>query len=596
MSDLNLIIIGNCAVSALLNERADIVWSCMPRFDSDPVFHALLANEDDNPDRNGVFSIELLDFTHAEQAYLENTPIVRTVLHDRHGGSVEVIDFAPRFRHHGRQFHPVMLVRRLRPLSGRPRIRVRLRPVENWGAQSARHTYGSNHIRYVFADQALRLTTDLSITAVLEEQPLILEGPRDLIFGPDETVSGDVQTVAREFFESTHGYWRQWVRYLNIPYEWQDAVIRAAITLKLSAYEDTGAIIAAMTTSIPEAPHTPRTWDYRYCWLRDAYFVINALNRLGKTETMERFLSFILNVIANHQGEWLQPVYRIDGRSRIDERIIETLPGYRGMGPVRVGNQAYRQKQNDVFGSVTLAAAHAFIDQRMERRGDRVLFESLEPLGEMAYCCYNTPDAGIWEFRETEQVHTFSAVMCWTACDRLAKIAGHLGMDGRMRFWRGRADEMRRVIIGQAWHESRQSFVDSFGGEHLDASLLLLQELGFLNADDPRLHKTVAAIERELKHGNFIFRYVREDDFGTPSTAFIICTFWYIDVLAAMGRKEEARSLFEELLARRNVHGLLSEDIDPRTGELWGNFPQTYSMVGLINSAMKLSDPWEDAL
>jgi GH15 family glucan-1,4-alpha-glucosidase len=310
---------------------------------------------------------------------------------------------------------------------------------------------------------------------------------------------------------------------------------------------------------------------------------------------MERYMDYIVNVCAGASGAQLQPVYRISGDPSMGEREIDSLPGYRGIGPVRVGNQANLQVQNDVYGSAVLAAAHLFFDQRVKYRGDEGLFRRLEPLGERAAALYDQPDAGLWELRGAARVHTFSSVMCWAACDRLAKIAAHIGLAERAAYWRGAADRMRPVIVERAWNSGRNSFVSTFGGESLDASLLLLNELGFLRADDPRFAGTVEAVERELRKGQYVFRYSDPDDFGVPTNAFIVCTFWYIDALAALGRTAEARALFEHMLASRNRHGLLSEHIDPRTGELWGNFPQTYSMVGLINSAMRLSISWDQA-
>ncbi|MFH0341761.1 MAG: glycoside hydrolase family 15 protein [Chromatiales bacterium] len=367
------------------------------------------------------------------------------------------------------------------------------------------------------------------------------------------------------------------------------------ITLKLSAFDDTGGIVAAMTTSLPEAPDSGRNWDYRYCWLRDSYFVVSALNRLSATRTMERYLHYLISITATARDGRLQPVYRISGRPEVDETLVKDLQGFRGMGPVRIGNAAYRQVQNDVYGSVVLAAAHMFFDQRLDRPGDEALFRRLEAVGKMASRLYDQPDAGIWELRNEMRVHTFSSVMCWVACDRLARIASCLALPERTVHWRGHADAIHRVICDRAWDSEQNTFVESFGGRELDASLLLLHELGFLAADDPRFAGSVAAVERQLKQGDFVFRYTQKDDFGKPHTAFLVCTFWYIDALAALGRHEEARALFETLLACRNALGLLSEDIHPVTRELWGNFPQTYSMVGLINSAMGLSRSWEEA-
>jgi len=591
MHNLDLALIGNCTVGALIDVNANIVWSCFPRFDGDPVFCSLLRNSDDY----GFFAAELADCERHEQRYLENTAILMTRLYDCHGGAVEITDFAPRFGQYGRMFRPMMLVRRIRRISGSPRLTLRLRPACCSGAGRPEMTWGSNHIRYVAATLTLRLTTDASLTAIQQETSFFLEDTVTLLLGADETVHEAAGEVGRRFLEETTQYWREWVRFLGIPYEWQEAVIRAAITLKLNAYEDTGAIVAALTTSIPEAAGSGRNWDYRYCWLRDSYFVVNALNRLGATRTMERYLGYIVNVAANAGDGPLQPVYGIDGRADLIEREVTTLAGYRGMGPVRIGNLAYRQVQHDVYGSAILAATHIFFDQRLTRRGDEALFRRLELLGEQARRCYDQPDAGLWELRGSARVHTFSAVMCWAACDRLARIAGRLGLAERAGYWLERSREIHASISRRAWNRRRQVFVSTFEGETMDASLLLLTEVGFLDAADPRFAATVGAVEQELRRGDFIFRYVEKDDFGEPENAFLVCTFWYVNALAALDRREEARALFEKLLACRNRHGLLAEHVDPRSGEQWGNFVQTYSMVGLINAAIRLSIRWDQA-
>jgi GH15 family glucan-1,4-alpha-glucosidase len=566
----------------------------LPRFDSNPVFHALLA-KDVESQKSGIYVVELLDFERAEQEYVKNTAVVRTRLFDTHGAAVEVTDFAPRFKQFERMFRPLTLVRIVRPLAGSPRVRIKLRPGTTGDGARPAITYGSNHVRYVMPELTLRLTTNVSITAVLEEIPFVLEQPLTLVLGPDETLQGGVSETGRRFFEQTVAYWNEWVRYLGIPFEWQDAVIRAAITLKLNAFDDTGAIVAAMTTSIPEAADSGRNWDYRYCWLRDAQFVVGALNRLGTTQTMERYLAFIVNVAAGSEDGTLQPVYGINGRARLEESVVKDLKGYRGMRPVRFGNQAYEQTQNDVYGAAVLAATHMFFDERLECLGDEALFQRLEHLGQLAFRVFDQPDAGPWELRTSNRVHTHSAVMCWAACDRLAKIARRLGLAERAMHWSRKARNMHTTICERAWHEKLTSFTATFSGEDFDATLLLLPELGFIDAGDSRFIGTVAAIEKHLLNGDFLFRYVTPDDFGRPETAFIVCSFWYVDALHALGREDEARALFERLLACRNRHGLLSEDLDPGTGELWGNFPQTYSMVGLINSARRLSQSWERA-
>lgn len=593
-STLDLGLIGNCAIGALIDQQAEIAWCCMPRFDGDPVFCSLLREHTDH-EGFGYCCVELVEQISSKQFYLPNSAVLVTRLSDAHGAEVEVTDFAPRFRQYDRMFTPMMLIRQIKRVQGAPRIRLIVRPSCEYGKKRCEVTSGSNHVRFISSDMVLRLTTDASLTMLLEELPFFLEDTVTLIFGPDETIPSKVSELARRFLDETLSYWQEWVRDLGIPFEWQDEVIRAAITLKLNTYEDTGAIVAAMTTSIPEAAKTARNWDYRFCWLRDAYFVVNVLNRLGTTHTMERYLSYLANVVAGAPSGIIQPVYAIDGRARLDERVVDSLPGYRGMGPVRVGNQAFEQVQHDVYGSAILAVTHIFFDRRLLCCGDEALFQRLEPLGETALQVHDQPDAGLWELRGTSRVHTFSSIMCWAACDRLSRIAERLGLDDRKTYWQKHADHIHAVICLRGWNDHKQTFVASFEGDAMDASLLLLHDVGFLAADDPRFALTVSAVERELKRGDYVYRYVEADDFGVPENAFMVCTFWYIYALAALGRNDEARDLFENLLSKRNRLGLLAEHIDPNSGEQWGNFVQTYSMVGLINAAIRLSKRWDTA-
>ncbi|MBX3585697.1 MAG: glycoside hydrolase family 15 protein [Ramlibacter sp.] len=592
MSNLNLGMIGNCAYSALVDAHARIVWCCLPRFDGDPVFNALL-----NPEEDGSFwAFEIENFARAEQNYETNTAILRTRLYDTAGHAVEITDFAPRFLSRDRTFRPITLVRRVKVLAGTPRLRVLLRPRFDWGRQQPTLTQGSHHIRYVSPSQTLRLTCDVPLNYVLSETFFVADRPMNFILGPDETLTGGISDTAQNFEKETVGYWHTWSRRLAIPLEWQDAVIRAAITLKLSLFEDTGAIVAAMTTSIPEAPFSGRNWDYRYCWLRDAFFVVRALNSLSEVGTMEDYLRWLSNVIVRSRGGHIQPLYGIGQEEQLPEAFVEHLPGYRGQGPVRVGNQAQEHFQHDVYGNIVLGAAQSFHDQRLFRRAGRAEFVHLEAVGEQAFRVYDQPDAGMWELRTRARVHTSSALMSWAACDRLAKVAVTLGLPERIRHWRERADVIRERILRESWSDERQSFAESFGGRDLDASALLMAEVGFIDPHDPRFLATVDALEASLCDGPYMRRYEAPDDFGKPETAFNICTFWRIDALARIGRKAQAREIFETMLARRNPLGLLSEDTHPETGEMWGNFPQTYSMVGIINAATRLSAPWDTVI
>ena len=594
MSDLNLAVIGNCSFAALLDARARIVWACLPHFDGDPFFGSLLQpSAPDDEAARGFYDVVLDGQTRSEQHYLANTAILVTTLEDDAGSAVEVTDFAPRFRHYGRYFHPPSIVRLVRPLRGTPRIRIRLRPMTDYGTNAPAITTGSNHVRYVASGITMRLTTSAPLSYILRETPFLLRDPVTLILGPDESLTQPVTATGRDLFERTRDYWHDFVRFLHLPFEWQSAVIRAAITLKLCSFEDTGAIVAAVTTSLPEAPNSGRNWDYRYCWLRDAYFVVRALNRLGTTETLERYLGYLSNLAAGAPDGYLQPVYGIHLEQALPEREASALPGFRGMGPVRIGNQAHEQIQNDGYGSAILAVAQVFYDERLQGASPD-LFDRLEKLGEQARRRFDQPDAGPWEFRMRPRVHTFSSVMCWAACSGLARIARHLGRTNRAGHWQTAADEMHATICERAWNPRMGRFAAVWDDEGTDASLLLLHHVGFLERTDPRFQQTVDGVAAELRAGRLLYRY-REDEFGHAETAFLVCTFWYIEALASLGRRDEARELFEHVLTLRNPLGLYAEDVHPATGQQWGNFPQTYSMVGLINSAMRLSRPWEDA-
>lgn len=592
ISTLSLAMVGNCSISALIDERARVVWCCVPRFDGEPVFHALL----DADGRDGTMAVELEGFAGSHQQYEPGTAVLRTRLHDSDGGAVDVIDFAPRFVQRDRVFRPAQLVRRIVPVSGRPRLRIVVRPVSEWGASRPQRTRGSNHMRFVDAAGTLRLTTDAPLTYIADETWFTVHQPLHLILGPDETLVGGVADTARWFEEQTAQYWHEWTRRLAVPLEWQDAVIRSAITLKLCQFEETGAIVAAMTTSIPEAPNSGRNWDYRYCWLRDAFFTVRALNSLSEVGTMEDYLRWLNDVIRGSRNGHVQPLYGIGREEQLPERIVEHLAGYRGMGPVRVGNQAHEHFQHDVYGNIVLGAAQAFHDRRLFRRSGVDDFHALEAMGEQAWRLHDQPDAGMWELRTRSRVHTSSSLMCWAACDRLAKIAPVIGLPERAAHWAQRAEKIRATIVERAWNDKRQAFVESFGGHELDASVLLMAEVGFLPARDPRFVSTLKALEATLCDGPFMRRYEAPDDFGAPEVAFNVCSFWRVDALARTGRSDEARELFQALLNLRNGVGLMSEDSDIKTGAPWGNFPQTYSMVGIINGAMRLSRPWDDVV
>lgn len=590
--NLDLAPIGNGSVACLVDRCARFIWACAPRPDSDPLFSALLSDRDvADPALGGVWAIDVADLAQVDQTYIRNTAVLSTRFTDVNGAVLEVVDFCPRRRREGRTYRPTAFLRLIRPLRGAPRIRVRLRPTAGYGARAAERTSGSNHIRYLGGDMPFRLTTNAPVGHVLEERVFRVERELAFFLGPDEPFAGDVLQTVRAMLDDTVQDWREWVRTLAVPLDYQAVVIRAAITLRLCVHEETGAIVAALTTSIPEAAHSGRNWDYRFCWIRDAYYVVQALTRLGAADVLEGYLGYLRNIVDDARGGHIQPVYGVGGEAALTEWIAPDLPGYRGMGPVRVGNQAHEHLQHDVYGQIVLSNVQAFFDERLLRPADAEDFRHLEAVGERAWAVYDTPDAGLWEFRTIARVHTYSAAMCWAACDRLANAAAKLGLADRAAHWRSRAAAIHDRIEAEAFRPELGRYAASFGHDDLDASLLQLAEIRFLHADDPRFRATLAAVERGLRRGSDLMRYAA-DDFGEPETAFNFCTFWLIEALHLVGRTEEARELFETMLSRRTNAGLLSEDFAFSNGELWGNYPQTYSLVGLINCAMLLSRPW----
>ena len=513
---LDLAVIGNGRTAALVDPCSRIVWWCYPRFDGDPIFCRLIAGKEEK----GFSDVVLDDMAEFQSEYVRNTAIVSTILTDHQGGKVKITDFVPRFRQFGRVFRPPQIFRIVEPISGLPRITIRMRPTSDYGKPLPQRSLGSNHIRYFNEGVVIRLTTDAPLSLIDGEAPFVLTRPLHLVFGPDEPFTGDLQSTCREFTDRTRDYWMEWVRRLSISYDWQEAIIRAAITLKLSNFEETGGIIAAHTTSIPEAPGSGRTWDYRYCWLRDAYFVVQALNRIGATRTMEEFISFTIS-IASKPDQELRPLYSVVPTSDVEERIAPNLEGYRGDGPVRIGNAAVDQAQHDTYGSVILAAMPMFFDRRLPRPGDEGLFRLLETLGHRAAKKALEPDAGIWEYRGRQRIHTHSVAMCWAGCQRLSAIATRIGRNDRAEYWNAVAEPIHGALLERAWNEKRGAFTAAFGSDDLDASVLLLPDLGVVEVDDPRFVSTVAAMERELVREKHVMRYAGADDFGLPMTAFL---------------------------------------------------------------------------
>ncbi len=581
-------LIGNCQFSALVERTGEVVWCCLPRFDSEPVFSTLLDAQE-----GGRFIIGAAEGGPGEQSYLENTNILETRFKTS-SGSFRVLDFAPRFLQFDRMFRPAQLFRIVAPMQGTPRVRVLCEPRLGWSKAVPTRLLGSNHVRFEGFDSQLRLTTDVPIS-YLGGQPFTLTEKRYFVLTWGAPVEEPLRPLAERFLNETERYWQRWVKQCNIPPLYQDAVIRSALALKLHCFEDTGAIVAAMTTSIPEAPGSGRTWDYRYCWLRDAYYSLGAFRLLGHFEERESFIQYLLNIAGGAPNLDLSPLYCVDGTCSLDERTLEAWPGFNGDGPVRVGNGAATHTQNDVFGEMVLALGPVFLDERFSAERSSAALKLLEQLARKAVSVAGRPDAGIWEYRTEWKPQTFSNLMCWAAADRMARVASLHAPTLEQEF-RQAAERIRAEIVAQAWCPELGSFVASYGGRDLDASLLQMAYLRFLPLEDPRLCGTIQAIRQGLSKDGWLFRYRLDDGFGAPSVAFIICTFWLVEALADTGRKSEAKEVMDHVHSALSGLGLLSEDYETSNLRMWGNFPQAYSHVGLIHAAFAASPRWVDVL
>jgi GH15 family glucan-1,4-alpha-glucosidase len=584
----DLAIIGNCQCAALVSRAGDVVWCCLPRFDSEPLFARLLDAKEGGSFLVGPAGSEL-----GAQRYLPNTNVLETRFQTP-DGAFRVLDFAPRFLQYDRSFRPTQLFRIVEPLEGTPRIRVSCAPKIGWSRKSPDSSSGSNHISYRGFESELRLTTDIPLSYV-GGRPFALTEQRHLVLSWGAPVEEALAPLAERFLGETSRYWQRWVKHCDIPPMFQDEVIRSALVLKLHCFEDTGAIVAATTTSLPEAPGSGRTWDYRYCWLRDSYYVLGALRLLGHFEEREHFIRYLIDVCAENPALNLQPLYRIDGRPELVERTLPDWPGYEGEGPVRVGNAAALHQQNDIFGEMVLALAPVFLDDRFRAEQTPETLDLVHRLAKKAISVAGTPDAGIWEVRNEWRPQTFSSLMCWAAADRMARIAERHATE-TVATYRAAAERIREEILTRARHPSSMSLVASYDGDDLDAALLQAAPLRFLPADDPRMHATIDTVVKELGEGGWLLRYRRDDGLGCPSVAFTLCTYWLVEALASVGRMQEAKTVLARVRAVQSPLGLLSEDYAPTTGRMWGNFPQAYSHVGLIHAAFAASPRWQDVL
>jgi GH15 family glucan-1,4-alpha-glucosidase len=582
MHKYNLGIIGNCSYLAYIDKNTDVRWMCMPKFDSSFIFGSLLDTQ-----KGGTFRVIPEDSKVIEQQhYLENTNILCTEVTSI-SGKYKVTDFAPRFQQFDRSFRPLMLIRKIELLEGNPGIKVICKPVYDYGEIKPSVTQGSNHIQYNGLESPMRLTTNIPISYILSESSFVLTETRYLVFTYGNPMEASLESTCEEFLEKTKLYWTKWVKATYIPGFQQQYIIRSALALKLHQYEDTGSIIASGTTSLPEFHESTRNWDYRYCWMRDTYYTLMAFNSMGHFEELEKYFRYIENII-HKETDRIQPLYSIIGEKKITETELP-LEGYLGTNkPVRIGNDAYTHIQNDIYGQILASMLPLYIDKRLTHR-TKMSKEIIYKLIGFISKTIDEPDAGIWEFRNKSQFHCYTFLFQWVGAKAAYKIAVDLNDHTLMNISKELQTKAAEKIEA-CYNEKLQAYTQAIGSDHMDASCLQLITMNYLSPGSERAANHLKAIEKELvvKDG-LVYRYLHEDDFGKPHTSFVICSFWYVEALACVGRLEEAQKIFESLLKSTTNHlNLLSEDIG-EDGSQWGNFPQTYSHVGLMNAAFRIS-------
>lgn len=585
---LNYGIIGNCKTCALIDDKASINWMCFPEFDSQSVFAKIL---DENI--GGTFGIEPRGDYTITQAYSEHTNILETTFKSKRAAFV-VIDFFPRYRKllpnkKTKLLRHNSLVRLIKPIKGKPIIKVNYQPKPGYAKKEPKHRVSKGILHTKAGKESISLVSNVDYDILTEELHFKLDHTKYFVIGSPTEASYYNATKLKRLASATKQYWKTWVRSLELPEENKALIIRSALTLKLLTHSETGAVIAAATTSLPEEVGSERNWDYRFCWVRDASLTVDALKKIGRDHEAKKLMSFLFEHSANKKQP-LRLMYGIHGETDLKEKILGHLDGYMGSKPVRIGNGAYNQQQNDIYGSLIDLLYLYYVYYEYEKKMTRKFWNFLLVLVKDIKDNWKKKDQGIWEFRGSKQHFTYSKLMCYVGIDRAVKIAQHYDRMKHAEEWAVLRDEIRQDMLTGSWNEKKHAFTMSYGTEELDASTLQLVYHEVLQNDDPRLISTVHAINKELRQGPFVQRYKAQDDFGKSHNAFSICSFWLVDALYHIGEEQQARKLFKELASYANPLGLYAEDFDVKNKTIIGNFPQAYTHIALINSAILLSD------
>lgn len=587
MDNLDYGVVGNCKTAALISKEGSIDWLCFPVFDSPSVFSKLL-----DKDKGGSFSFIVSDSYRITQNYFKETNILCTRFASDEG-VFEVLDFMPRYKTRGDEYYiPSEIYRYIRLIDGKPRFRINYTPVMNYARDSVIHKKFAYFIRtfsLVDGNDNIYLYSSIDFDTILNQEEIILEQDQYMLLSYSQKLANiDINRAYLEY-QRTKIYWLNWNNRSRKFIEYNDYICRSLLALKLMCYESSGAIMAALTTSIPETIGEVRNWDYRFCWIRDASMSIGTLIELGHHSTAKRFMSFVKDILKS-KSDSLQIMYGIDGSRTLKEEILPHLAGYENSQPVRIGNAAYFQKQNDTFGYL-MDVIHSYYFRFPGTLGElEEMWEVVKSIIRTVYIVWRNPDQSIWEFRNIEKNFVFSKVMCWVALDRAIEIAKLLNQTDYVSAWQKEAMAIKEDVMQNGWNDQIQSFTQAYDNTHMDSSLLLMEQYGFIEANDDRYIKTVKRIKEELYHNGLMYRYKVDDDFGLPSSAFTICTFWLTRALFMIGEKGEARKIFDQLLEYSNHLGLFSEDLDFETKRMLGNFPQAYSHLALIDTALLFSE------
>lgn len=583
-------LIGNCKTCALVSRTGSIDWFCYPSFNSPSVFAKILDDE-----QGGAFAVEPKGDYTIKQAYQEDTNILETTFTNAKN-SFKIIDFFPRYRKilpnkKKKLFRQNNLVRLIIPTKGKPFIKVTYKPALNYAKGTTKRYVRKGQLVAKNGKRQLFLQSNVDYDYLLEETHFKLDHTKFFVIGGQKEAKGHNATSLKRLANVTKTYWKRWVGTLIIPQQHKEAIIRSALTLKLLTYSETGAIVAAPTTSLPETVGESRNWDYRFCWVRDAAHTVDALKKIGRDHEAKKLLEFFLKNSIEKQKP-LQIMYGIDGETVLTEKLLDHLKGFQGSTPVRIGNAAYKQKQHDSYGSLLDIIYLYYVYYTYEEKLPRKYWQFVLYLVDAIDKRWRTKDHGIWEFRDEKHHFTHTKLMSWVGIDRAVAIAQHFGKTHEAEQWAQLRDKIAADLLKRAWHEDAHAFTMHYDSKALDAAVLLMSYHEFLPGTDPRLQSTVHAIDKTLQTDCLVKRYNAHDDFGTMKSAFTICSFWLIDALHYIGEQEQAAKRYKTMLAYANPLGLYSEDISFKTKELLGNFPQAYTHIALINSSIRLSE-WQ---